>query len=98
MDVQKEFKDSGPPMMNAFELITLSQGLNLSVLFDKRQVRELKRNVLLVFVTADHLVSTAKLRILSHCTVLIVNATIFCIFQIYALEVLFIKMWREREL
>lgn len=25
-------------MMNAFEMITLSQGLNLSALFDKRQV------------------------------------------------------------
>ncbi|CAM6110093.1 unnamed protein product [Calypogeia fissa] len=36
VDVQMEFKDSGPPMMNAFELITLSQGLNLAVLFDRR--------------------------------------------------------------
>ncbi|KAG6542743.1 hypothetical protein Mapa_015818 [Marchantia paleacea] len=33
---QKESKD-GPSMMNAFELITLAQGLNLSVLFDRRQ-------------------------------------------------------------
>jgi hypothetical protein len=36
--VQKEVKDSGPSMMNAFELISLSQGLNLSALFDRRQV------------------------------------------------------------
>lgn len=28
----------GPLMMNAFEMITLSQGLNLSALFDRRQV------------------------------------------------------------
>jgi hypothetical protein len=35
--VQKEVKDSGPSMMNAFELISLSQGLNLSALFDRRQ-------------------------------------------------------------
>ncbi len=38
--VEKEFKDSGPSLMNAFELITLSQGLNLSALFDRRQVSE----------------------------------------------------------
>ncbi|CAK9228503.1 unnamed protein product [Sphagnum troendelagicum] len=35
--VEKEFKESGPSLMNAFELITLSQGLNLSALFDRRQ-------------------------------------------------------------
>ena len=35
---QKEVKDLGPSMMNAFELISLSQGLNLSALFDRRQV------------------------------------------------------------
>jgi len=34
---QIEEKDTGPLMMNAFELITLSQGLNLSALFDRRQ-------------------------------------------------------------
>eukprot|EP00252_Welwitschia_mirabilis_P021845 TRINITY_DN571_c1_g2_i1.p1 TRINITY_DN571_c1_g2~~TRINITY_DN571_c1_g2_i1.p1 ORF type:complete len:451 (-),score=83.75 TRINITY_DN571_c1_g2_i1:231-1583(-) len=34
---QKESKDLGPSMMNAFELITLSQGLNLSALFETRQ-------------------------------------------------------------
>uniref|UniRef100_A0A1J3GQJ9 non-specific serine/threonine protein kinase n=1 Tax=Noccaea caerulescens TaxID=107243 RepID=A0A1J3GQJ9_NOCCA len=32
-----ERKDEGPLMMNAFEMITLSQGLNLSALFDRRQ-------------------------------------------------------------
>ncbi|CAH8277096.1 unnamed protein product [Arabidopsis lyrata] len=32
-----ETKDEGPLMMNAFEMITLSQGLNLSALFDRRQ-------------------------------------------------------------
>ncbi|EOA16628.1 hypothetical protein CARUB_v10004801mg [Capsella rubella] len=32
-----ESKDEGPLMMNAFEMITLSQGLNLSALFDRRQ-------------------------------------------------------------
>ncbi|VVB01460.1 unnamed protein product [Arabis nemorensis] len=32
-----ERKDGGPLMMNAFEMITLSQGLNLSALFDRRQ-------------------------------------------------------------
>lgn len=35
---QTERKDDGPLIMNAFEMITLSQGLNLSVLFDRRQV------------------------------------------------------------
>ncbi|CAN8273045.1 unnamed protein product [Cochlearia groenlandica] len=30
-------KQEGPLMMNAFEMITLSQGLNLSALFDRRQ-------------------------------------------------------------
>nr|XP_027066990.1 CBL-interacting serine/threonine-protein kinase 24-like isoform X1 [Coffea arabica] len=34
---QSENKDSGPLLMNAFEMITLSQGLNLSVLFDRQQ-------------------------------------------------------------
>ncbi|EYU23010.1 hypothetical protein MIMGU_mgv1a0074941mg, partial [Erythranthe guttata] len=29
--------DNGPLIMNAFEMITLSQGLNLSALFDRRQ-------------------------------------------------------------
>lgn len=29
---------NGPLVMNAFEMITLSQGLNLSALFDRRQV------------------------------------------------------------
>ncbi|XP_057830454.2 CBL-interacting protein kinase 24 isoform X2 [Cryptomeria japonica] len=33
----KETKELGPSMMNAFELITLSQGLNLSALFNRRQ-------------------------------------------------------------
>ncbi|CAD5333151.1 unnamed protein product [Arabidopsis thaliana] len=32
-----ERNDEGPLMMNAFEMITLSQGLNLSALFDRRQ-------------------------------------------------------------
>ena len=31
-------KDGGPLMMNAFEMITLSQGLDLSSLFDRQQV------------------------------------------------------------
>lgn len=31
--------DTGPIIMNAFEMITLSQGLNLSALFDRRQVQ-----------------------------------------------------------
>lgn len=35
---QPENKDIGPLMMNAFEMITLSQGLNLSALFDRQQV------------------------------------------------------------
>lgn len=35
---QPENKDSGPLVMNAFEMITLSQGLNLSSLFDRQQV------------------------------------------------------------
>lgn len=30
--------DSGPLIMNAFEMISLSQGLDLSVLFDRQQV------------------------------------------------------------
>ncbi|XP_028107142.1 CBL-interacting serine/threonine-protein kinase 24-like [Camellia sinensis] len=36
---QSENNDSGPLIMNAFEMITLSQGLNLSALFDRRQVQ-----------------------------------------------------------
>ncbi|KAI7979605.1 CBL-interacting protein kinase 24 [Camellia lanceoleosa] len=32
---QSENNDSGPFIMNAFEMITLSQGLNLSALFDR---------------------------------------------------------------
>ena len=35
---EEDVKDTGPSMMNAFELISLSQGLNLSALFDRRQV------------------------------------------------------------
>ncbi|KAH0970325.1 hypothetical protein GBA52_022481 [Prunus armeniaca] len=34
---RSESKDGGPLLMNAFEMITLSQGLNLSALFDRRQ-------------------------------------------------------------
>lgn len=37
VDDQTELQESVPSMMNAFELITLSQGLNLSALFDRRQ-------------------------------------------------------------
>lgn len=36
---QSEENEGGPLIMNAFEMITLSQGLNLSALFDRRQVR-----------------------------------------------------------
>ncbi|XP_058075674.1 CBL-interacting protein kinase 24-like [Magnolia sinica] len=34
---QMEVNESGPLIMNAFEMITLSQGLNLSALFDRHQ-------------------------------------------------------------
>ncbi|KAF7806391.1 CBL-interacting serine/threonine-protein kinase 24 isoform X1 [Senna tora] len=34
---QSENTEGGPLVMNAFEMITLSQGLNLSALFDRRQ-------------------------------------------------------------
>ncbi|KAI5680820.1 hypothetical protein M9H77_02047 [Catharanthus roseus] len=34
---QSEQKENGPLIMNAFEMITLSQGLNLSALFDRQQ-------------------------------------------------------------
>ncbi|XP_062078077.1 CBL-interacting serine/threonine-protein kinase 24-like isoform X1 [Humulus lupulus] len=34
---QSESNEGGPLIMNAFEMITLSQGLNLSALFDRRQ-------------------------------------------------------------
>lgn len=34
---QTACKNNGPLIMNAFEMITLSQGLNLSALFDRRQ-------------------------------------------------------------
>ncbi|CAL1359184.1 unnamed protein product [Linum trigynum] len=46
---KSECSDTGPLLMNAFEMITLSQGLNLSALFDrhqdyiKRQTRFLSR-------------------------------------------------------
>ena len=36
---RSENTEGGPLTMNAFEMITLSQGLNLSALFDRRQVR-----------------------------------------------------------
>jgi hypothetical protein len=36
--VQVTHKDGGPLVMNAFEMITLSQGLDLSSLFDRQQV------------------------------------------------------------
>jgi len=35
---QVEGDAGGPLIMNAFEMITLSQGLNLSALFDRQQV------------------------------------------------------------
>lgn len=35
---QVEGAAGGPLIMNAFEMIALSQGLNLSALFDRRQV------------------------------------------------------------
>lgn len=35
---QSENHEGGPLIMNAFEMITLSQGLNLSALFDRGQV------------------------------------------------------------
>lgn len=35
---QSENNEGGPLVMNAFEMITLSQGLNLSALFDRGQV------------------------------------------------------------
>lgn len=35
---QKANNEKGPLVMNAFEMITLSQGLNLSALFDRRLV------------------------------------------------------------
>lgn len=38
VDEQSESKDGGPLIMNAFEMIALSQGLNLSSLFDRQQV------------------------------------------------------------
>ncbi|XP_077211119.1 CBL-interacting serine/threonine-protein kinase 24-like isoform X1 [Tasmannia lanceolata] len=34
---QRDGNEGGPLIMNAFEMITLSQGLNLSVLFDRQQ-------------------------------------------------------------
>ncbi|KAI3446920.1 hypothetical protein Pfo_003585 [Paulownia fortunei] len=34
---ESQNNDNGPLIMNAFEMITLSQGLNLSALFDRRQ-------------------------------------------------------------
>ncbi|XP_073132486.1 CBL-interacting serine/threonine-protein kinase 24-like isoform X1 [Henckelia pumila] len=46
-DIQDKFvneeshnTDDGPLIMNAFEMITLSQGLNLSALFDRRQSQD----------------------------------------------------------
>lgn len=42
---QSETKEGGPLMMNAFEMITLSQGLNLSVLFDRGQVNESSESI-----------------------------------------------------
>lgn len=36
---QSKNKEGGPLAMNAFEMITLSRGLNLAALFDRRQVQ-----------------------------------------------------------
>lgn len=36
---RSEIKEGGPLVMNAFEMITLSQGLNLAALFDRQQVQ-----------------------------------------------------------
>ncbi|XP_075077606.1 CBL-interacting serine/threonine-protein kinase 24 isoform X2 [Nicotiana tabacum] len=36
---KSEYSEGGPLIMNAFEMITLSQGLNLAALFDRRQVQ-----------------------------------------------------------
>lgn len=35
---QSENEDTGPLLLNAFDLIILSQGLNLASLFDRRKV------------------------------------------------------------
>lgn len=40
-------EDMGPLVLNAFDLIILSQGLNLSALFDRGQVHD--KNLLLQF-------------------------------------------------
>ena len=47
---QTEKSDDGPLIMNAFEMITLSQGLNLSPLFDRRQVRSCQAFFLFFFL------------------------------------------------
>ena len=39
---QSANNDTRPLVMNAFEMITLSQGLNLSALFDRHQVQYLQ--------------------------------------------------------
>nr|ACQ83479.1 CBL-interacting protein kinase 07 [Physcomitrium patens] len=50
-------KESGPSMMNAFELITLSQGLNLSALFDRRQDHVKRQTCFTSNIPANEIIS-----------------------------------------
>ncbi|XP_057416706.1 CBL-interacting serine/threonine-protein kinase 24 isoform X2 [Lotus japonicus] len=61
--VQSEITEGGPLVMNAFEMITLSQGLNLSPLFDrhqdyvKRQTRFVSRKPAKVIISSIKVVA-----------------------------------------
>ncbi|CAL5042032.1 unnamed protein product [Urochloa decumbens] len=56
-------KDGGPLMMNAFEMITLSQGLDLSSLFDRQQEFVKRQTRFVSRKPAKTIVATIKLRL-----------------------------------
>jgi putative SOS response-associated peptidase YedK len=57
---QVTHKDGGPLVMNAFEMITLSQGLDLSSLFDRQQVIVLPSFSQHVWLFTFSMISTVK--------------------------------------
>ena len=60
---QSENNEGGPLIMNAFEMITLSQGLNLSALFDRGQVE------LLILQLCNHIPRIEVLTNFSYSTI-----------------------------
>ncbi|XP_057508938.1 CBL-interacting serine/threonine-protein kinase 24-like isoform X2 [Actinidia eriantha] len=57
---QSANNDTGPLVMNAFEMITLSQGLNLSALFDRHQDFVMRQTRFVSRQPADVIISTIE--------------------------------------